>query len=171
MEKYYTHSKLVAEFAQRIVQTGAKVYRSDFGYFISRSLGPVSNHFIGKPRRNIRKSLAFLRFRANSRCVIRARLGVAEYPAIYLDKADMINQQLLNQCNFITVYLHEQDIYSTFASARLVLEDSNKLDGYYLSGFRTTLLTDLNLIRKISFLSIYIIGKNNLSAKSRSFFR
>ncbi|WP_157255700.1 hypothetical protein [Pedobacter sp. Leaf41] len=157
------------QFVKHLRISGARVFINNDDYFFSRAFGPISERLKGKTRRDIRKSLAFLRIRTYTNFNFRVAAGVASHGALFITKPDMIQLQLLNQCRFAKLFIYEEDILSNFHQADSVLAQNNQTDGYYVSGPNSLAFTPVNFVRNISGLSVYIIRKK-VVVKSRSVF-
>lgn len=159
----------VDQFIDQMRKVGAKVVVSSNNYYFSNAFGPISQRLCGKPRRDIRKSLAFLRIREYSNFNFRAKLGVAQHAAVFLDKDDMIQLQLLNECSCAKLYISSEDIYPVFSQANDLLRNT-QTDGYYISGPQSLSFTPINLVRNIAILSVYVIRKEKDDSAMRKIF-
>jgi len=160
----------VDQFIAELRNSGAKVFVNKHDYYFSAAFGPISERLRGKTRRQIRKSLAFLRIREYANYNFRAQLGVAGYAALLISKNDMIHLQLINQCRFARLYISAEDILSSFAQARALIEQAKELDGYYVSGPKALVHTPCNVLRNIEHLTVYVIKKEKTNRTERKIF-
>ncbi|WP_231465352.1 MULTISPECIES: hypothetical protein [unclassified Pedobacter] len=147
----------VDHFIAQLQDSGAKVFLNS--YYFSNAFGPVSARLLGKTRRQIRKSLAFLRVRKFVNCNFRAKLGVAACGAIFISKQDMILLQLTNECRFASLYIDANDVLSDLCQANVLIEQYQQSDGYYVSGPNRLAHSPLNELRNIPRLVVYISKK------------
>ncbi|SER50280.1 hypothetical protein [Pedobacter rhizosphaerae] len=160
----------VDQFVDQLRITGAKVFVNKNDYYFSKAFGPISERLRDKTRKQIRKSLAFLRIREYSNYNFRAKVGVAEHAALLLSKEDMIQLQLINQGRFAKLYIFAEDILFNFAHARILTEQSGQSGGYYVSGPRPLAHTPFNMLRNIDQLTVYVIRKQKKESKARKVF-
>jgi len=157
-------------FIAQLRNSGAKVVISKDGFYFSKAFGPISQRLSGKTRRQIRKSLAFLRLRKNARFNIRAELGVATHAGILISKKDITKLQLSNQCTFAKLYIDSEDITHNFTQADFLLEQRNQSDGYYISGPNPLAQTPFNMVRQVAKLVVYVVEKEKIKHNVRAVF-
>jgi hypothetical protein len=156
----------IDQFVAQLRNSGATVSLHHRDYYFSKAFGPVSERLRGKTRRQIRKSLAFLRVREYCNYNFRAKFGVAAHAALYLTKNDMIQLQLINQCRAAKLYIDAKDILSSFTQAEYLIEQLNQSDGYYVSGAKRLAHTPFNLVRNIPRLVVYVIKKEKQTRRT-----